>query len=320
MQYTFGSENQTNFYFDPTVRVYDSTTGTNINDSIKVLKINSQYNSSSPIGSDSLWQIYNTITAPDGYIDDTQVLVTFPSTQLEGVPDNPDLFTTLVGNVPAQGSSLARNDLYFQYKHNTPSRNRIDPTPVNIIDIYVLTAAYSADYINWLRDTTGTLTEPTPPTASSLEIAYSTLNNFKAISDSLVYNPAQFKPLFGAKADANLQANFQVVKNPAVNITDNEVKTQVIAAINNYFDISNWDFGDTFYFSELAAYLHTILAPNIASVVIVPANNSLVFGNYFQVNSEPWEIITSAATVNNIQIVSAITAAQLNLGNPLIGN
>jgi hypothetical protein len=61
------------------------------------------------------------------------------------------------------------------------------------------------------------------------------------------------------------------------------------------------------------------LAPNIASILIVPASDSLVFGNYFQINSEPWEIITSAATVNDIDIIGAVTAAQLNLGNNLVG-
>ena len=145
------------------------------------------------------------------------------------------------------------------------------------------------------------------------------LDNYKAISDTIIYNPASFKPLFGSKAESSLQARFQVVKNPAASITDNEVKSQVINAINAYFDVANWDFGDTFYFSELAAYLHSTLAPNIASVLIVPTDDTLVFGNYFQINSEPWEIISSAATVDNVDIISAVTAAQLNLGNTLVG-
>ena len=229
------------------------------------------------------------------------------------MPDNPDLYTIVANTAPS------RNNLYFQYKHNSPSNNRIDPTSVNLIDVYILTADYATDYINWLQDLTGTIKKPTPPTSSSLEIAYSTLDKYKAISDTLIYNPAQFKPLFGAKSDPTLQARFQVVKNPAVSITDNEVKSQVINAINAYFNIDNWDFGDSFYFSELAAYLHTTLAPNIASVLIVPSDDNLVFGNYFQINSEPWEIITSAATVNDIDIISAVTAASLNLGNTLVG-
>ena len=312
IKYTFGSAGGTRFYFDPTVRVYNSATGLNVNDIIKILKINSQPSSSYPLTTDLTWQIYNTIVESDGYVDPAQVLVKSPTTQMDGIPDYPDLFKL------AAGTGTTRNGLYFQYKHNSPARSRIDPTPINIIDLYVLTSAYSTSYINWLRDLTGKVPNPMPPTSSSLEIDYGNLDNFKAVSDTIVYNPAKFKPLFGAKADPSVQARFQIIKNASIGMTDNEIKTQVIAAINNYFDPNNWDFGDTFYFSELAAYLHATLAPNISSIIIVPADNSLVFGNYFQINAEPWEIITSAATVNDIDIVSAVTAATLNLGNPLV--
>lgn len=312
-EYTFASAGSTKFYFDPSVRVYNSTTGTNVTDTVKILKINSKPDSAQPLDDDIVWQIYNIITATDGYVDKTKVLVKPPATQAESVPDNPDLYTI------SANASATRDSLYFQYKHNVPGRSRINPTPVNIVDVYVLTATYSTDYTNWLKDLTGTIVEPQAPTSTSLETAYSTLDNYKAISDTVIYNPAKFKPLFGAKANNNLRARFQVVKNPSANITDNEIKSQVINAVNAYFDVSNWDFGETFYFSELAAYLHSTLAPNISSVLIVPSNNDLVFGNYFQINCEPWEIITSAATVNDVEIISAITAAQLNLGNTLIG-
>jgi len=319
INYALTSASETKFYFNPQSRVYNSATGTTVNDLIKILKINTLPNTNTPIGQDIVWQIYNNVTQPDGYVDTSTILVKSPETQMLGVPDFPTMFTDIVGPIPGNNSSSSRNNLYFQYKHNAPARSRIDPTPINIIDLYILTNAYTVDYTNWLRDLTGTIVQPTPPTSSSLEIEYSTLDNFKAMSDTIVYNPARFKPLFGAKADPSLRARFQIVKNPAVGVTDNEIKTQVIAAINKYFDVSNWDFGDSFYFSELAAYLHTTLAPNISSILIVPASNDLVFGNYFQINSEPWEIITSAATVNDIDIVTAVTAAQLNLGNNLVG-
>jgi hypothetical protein len=312
--YTFGSAGATKFYFDPGVRVYDSMTAQIKNDEITVLKINSQPGSNSPMVSNVVWQIYNNMVAPDGYVDDTQVYVQFPSTQLENVPDNLDLYTT----VAASGS--VRNGLYFQYKHRVPARNRIDPTPVNLMDMYILTAEYSSNYIAWLRDLTGNVIEPLPPTASSLEIAYSQLDNYKTMSDTIIFNPAQFKPLFGAKADPRLRARFQVVKNPVANITDNEIKSQLISAVNTFFDLANWDFGESFYFSELAAYLHTKLIPNIASVLIVPANPDLIFGNYFQINAEPWEIVTSAATVNDVDVVSAVTAASLGLNPSYILN
>ena len=314
--YTFKSAGTTNFYFDPAVSVYNSTTGLPITDTIKILKINDRPapNTGTPLGEDITWKIYNSKVEPDGYVDQSTVLVTFPDSQMPGVPDNPDLFTDVVG-----GNST-RSGLYFQYKHNAPARSRIDPTPVNIIDLYILVSSYTSAYIAWLRDLTGTISEPYPPTSSGLEIDYAGLNNYKTVSDTIIYNPAQFKPLFGAKADPSLQARFQVVKNPSVGITDNEIKSQVIAAINNYFDPNHWDFGDTFYFSELAAYLHATLAPNISSVVIVPSNNELVFGNYFQINAEPWEIITSAATVNDIDVVTAVTAAQLGMSGINFGS
>jgi hypothetical protein len=206
-----------------------------------------------------------------------------------------------------------RNSLLYQYKHNAPNRNRINPTPVNIIDMYILTTDYATSYQSWLRDTTGRINKPAVPTSTSLDVAYNTLENFKTVGDAIIYNPAQFKPLFGAKADPSLRARFKIVPNPNVNSTEYEIKTSVIAEINNYFDINNWDFGETFYFSELSAYLHTKLTPAIASIIIVPADTSLVFGNFYQINAQPWEIITSAATVNDVDIITAITAAQLNM-------
>ena len=109
-----------------------------------------------------------------------------------------------------------------------------------------------------------------------------------------------------------------MVKNPNVVISDNEIQTSVISAINSYFAVENWDFGETFYFSELAAYLHVQLVPNISSIIIVPANEASVFGSLMQVNCEINEIITSAATVNDVKIISAITAAQINQTGALI--
>jgi hypothetical protein len=209
-------------------------------------------------------------------------------------------------------AKLGRQDLYFQYRHNSPNNRRIDPSPNNIIDLYVLTQQYTTDYLAWVQDSTGLVTEPTPPTSEELQINYNTLDNYKTISDTVIYNPAAFKPLFGTKASPTLQATFKIVKNVNVVISDNEIKTSVVAAINQYFDIANWDFGETFYFSELASYLHVQLTPNISSIIIVPANESESFGSLMQVNANTNEIITSAATVDNVQIITAITAAQLN--------
>ena len=36
------------------------------------------------------------------------------------------------------------------------------------------------------------------------------------------------------------------------------------------FSLENWDFGETFYFSELSAYVMNQLAPDLTTFVIVP--------------------------------------------------
>jgi hypothetical protein len=205
-----------------------------------------------------------------------------------------------------------RQDIMFQYTHNAPNNRRIDPSPNNLIDLYLLTADYSTEYSAYITDTSNTVTEPVKPTGSELSVSFGSIESYKTISDSLIYNAATFKPLFGAKADSALRATFKVVKNPAVTISDNEIKSRVISAINSYFDIANWDFGETFYFSELSAYLHSQLVPDISSIIIVPTATSNSFGDLYQINAEANEIFVSAATVSDVQIISAITAGQLN--------
>lgn len=204
-----------------------------------------------------------------------------------------------------------RGDLYFQYRHTSPGNRRIDPTPNNIIDVYVLEKQYALAYQNWIRDTTGKVAQPTAPTTEQLATTYGELENYKAMSDTLIFNSAKFKELFGNTADPLLRATFKVVKNNNIVVSDNEIKIAVIDAINTYFSVDNWDFGETFYFSELSAYLHQTLLPNVSSVVIVPSSTDLSFGNLYQINAEADEIITSSATVDNVQVISTITAAQL---------
>ena len=207
--------------------------------------------------------------------------------------------------------SVGRQKIYFQYQHNSPDYRRIDPSTTNIVDLYVLTRAYNQEYFSWLRDTSNVTAEPEKPTTEQLNQEYNGLDNVKSISDTIIVNPAIFKPLFGAKAEENLRATFKIVKNPNISVSDNEVKTAFISAMNTYFDIENWDFGESFFFSELSAFLHQALAPNVASIVIVPTSANSEFGDLLQVNAMPNEIITSAATVDNVEIISSVTAAQI---------
>jgi hypothetical protein len=126
------------------------------------------------------------------------------------------------------------------------------------------------------------------------------------ISDEMILNAGVYKLLFGAKAAANLRVNFQVVKSVSTTLSDTEIKSRVVDAINSYFSLDNWDFGDTFYFSELASYLHTKLSGYISSVILIPVDTSAVFGSLYEIRCQPNEIFLSAATVDNVQIVTSV--------------
>jgi hypothetical protein len=394
LNYFFESERETRFYFDPDIRVYDSRTATTLVDSVKVLRTNTEPDSSDSLFYSQIYRIWDRAVGPDGIDDNRKIKITFPDDNLDEVPDDPDLFVELVApsvspenknvyfvqstdqnnflkydpidqteivsaydtkndivnnislyaigtifyaslgdsSVPSENgptfyestgttvikvtnyiARIGRQNLQFQYKHNAPNNRRIDPSPNNLIDFYILTKTYSNDYFAYISDTSGRIREPVAPSIDEIATEFGSIEAFKTISDSIIYNPAVFKPLFGSKADAALRATFKVIKNPNVTISDNEIKSQVVAAINTYFDINNWDFGETFYFSELSAYLHTTLVPNVSSIIIVPSNASSQFGTLYQINADPNEILVSAATVDNVQIISAITAAQLNI-------
>lgn len=204
-----------------------------------------------------------------------------------------------------------RQDLQFQYRHNSPVSRRIDPGTTNIIDLYLVTNAYYTAYQNYLRDSTGTLTEPTRPTIDELSVAYAGLNDYKMLSDSLVINSVTFKPLFGEKALPELRATIKVVRAAKERASDSEIKSRVVHAINNFFTIDKWDFGSTFYFSELSAFLHKELGEIISSAVLVPADPAKRFGNLYEIRSAPNEIFVTAATVNDIEVIETITSGNI---------
>ena len=209
-----------------------------------------------------------------------------------------------------------RSDISFQYKHHAGQETRIDPSVSNIVDVYMLERTYDNLFRIWLKD--GGM-KPTPSTPDQLRISYSgTLNPLKSLSDQVVYHSVKYKILFGSKSDESLQATFKVVKNPRTNVTDAIIKTRVISAINEYFSLDNWDFGDTFYFTELAAFIHRVLAPDLLTVVIVPNQSGQSFGSLFQIDSAGDEIFISGATVDDVSIITAIGANQLSASGTVV--
>jgi hypothetical protein len=205
---------------------------------------------------------------------------------------------------------VGRRNLKFQYTHNASVDRRIDPSTSNIIDIYLLIRSYDESYRIYLVG--GTDIEPVAPTSDALRTTFGTaLSSIKSISDDIIYHPVKYKVLFGSKADPKLQAVFKIVKNQNRSINDNDLKVRVITAINDFFDINNWDFGDRFYMGELTTYILNTVAPDLANIVIVPKQSNQSFGSLFEIQSRSDEILISAATVDDIEIVSAITASEI---------
>jgi hypothetical protein len=220
---------------------------------------------------------------------------------------------------PQYRGNRGRRDLKFQYVHNASEDRRIDPSSSNIIDIFILTRSYDRSYRQYLIG--GLVTEPFPPDTDSLRISFgSTLSPIKSISDEIIYHPVKYKILFGDKADEKLKAQFKIVKNPDRSINDNDLKVRVVGAITDFFDISNWDFGDRFYFSELITYVINITSPDVSNMIILPRQTSQVFGSLFEIQSSPDEIFISGATVDDIEIVDRISAAEVRIDPQRIVN
>ncbi len=203
-----------------------------------------------------------------------------------------------------------RDNIIFQYEHAADESNRIDPSSSNIIDVYMLTRSYDTLYRQWLQGAIPL--KPITPTSDSLFTNYgSEINKIKSISDDVIYHPVKYKPLFGTSANTDLQATFKIVKNVDKVVNDNEVKANVVSAINRFFALENWDFGETFYFSELSTYIMNELAPNISSIVIVPNKTDSAFGSLFEIKAEADEIFINGSTVADVEIISAVTASKL---------
>jgi hypothetical protein len=206
-----------------------------------------------------------------------------------------------------------RQGLSFQYRHNSNNTNRIDPVTTNIIDLYVVTQAYYTAYTNWIIDTTNTVPQPDRPTITELQQEYGQIQNYKMLSDAVILNSVVFKPLFGPKADPALRATVKVIKSSNVNASDSEIRSAVLASMNDYFSINFWNFGDTFYFSELTAYLHASVGELISSVVLVPNDPTMSFGDLYEIKCMPYEIFVNAATANDVVVIPALTPAELQV-------
>jgi hypothetical protein len=204
-----------------------------------------------------------------------------------------------------------RQGLTYKYTHNSNNTVRIDPATTNIIDLYLVTQSYYTAYQNYIQDTTGTVPKPPMPTMTELNAEYEQIQNYKMLSDSVILNSVVFKPLFGPKAAQALQGTIKIIKNSTTTASDSEIRSAVLTAMNAYFDIQNWNFGDTFYFSELSAYLHSEIGDFVSSAVLVPNDPNETFGDLYEIKCQPYEIFVNAATANDVVIIAALTPDEL---------
>lgn len=192
----------------------------------------------------------------------------------------------------------------FLWLHSTPRYHLVDPSPSNIIDTFIIPRGYYTAYKQWLSGEL--INPPVLPTNFELRSSYNYLLDNKMISDSLILHPGKIKLLFGKDADTAVQGKFLVIKSPNSVMTDNQIKTTIVNAIQNFFDINLWEFGETFYFTELSAYIHTKLPADISSVVLVPLYEENVFGDLFQIFTPEDEILQAQVSVSNIDIVQSL--------------
>jgi len=203
-----------------------------------------------------------------------------------------------------------RDKLKFQYTHSADYESRIDPGASNIIDIYVLTRSYDTQFRQWIDG--AATSKPLPPSSAEL---YNTigpaLGLIKSISDEIVYHPVNYKILFGATATADVQASFKITKNTNSVVSDNDIKSRAITAINQFFTLDNWNFGDIFYFTELSTYVMNQLTPDITNFIIVPRQAGSYFGSLFEIQCPSDQIFINGATVSDLEIISGITSGNI---------
>ena len=197
----------------------------------------------------------------------------------------------------------------FAWFHYTPDRNLVDPASSNIIDIFLITRGYIENLKNWINGVSNV--QPAAPTPLQLRSDYGELLENKMISDTVVLRSGVVRLLFGAKAETELRAQFKVIKNPLTNLTDNQIKTRIVDVIRQFFNIDLWEFGETFYYTELAAAIHQSLGSDIDSVVLVPTLATNQFGDLFQVEAREDEVFQPDIDVNDIVIVTSLTSTVL---------
>ena len=325
-RYVFGSDAQIKFNNLNFTETFSSETLKPSLDNVEVLGINAVSSTNSvPLGSNYKLNAFGYFTYSDGYTDPNKIRVTLASPDNNGYPTNPSAFHDIVGSDTinlgtvsdngftytvrdTNGSTtvVGRSSLSSKFTRVADLNQIIDPAKTNIIDTYVLLSSYEKQFRTWaLYDGRG-YTRPNAPTISQLNDLFSSLENKKSISDQIIYRPVKYKILFGNLAGSELQAKFNVTKTTNSSLSDVEIKQQVITLIQQYFSIENWDFGETFYFTELAAFIHNQMVGQVAQITIESVDNQASPNALFEIFSDSDELFLPVITTSDINVNKTI--------------
>lgn len=193
----------------------------------------------------------------------------------------------------------------YMWTHRTPDSVLINPSPTNIHDMFVITSTYYNALKSWLN---GDATQrPTVPSSNALALRYQHILSKKMISDTVIMKCGTVKLLFGSKANSELRVKFQVVRSAETRKTDNNIKKSVVALINEFFDIANWEFGESFFFSELEQYVMSNMGSDIRSFLLVPTHPKFLYGDLLQIPCREDEVLLGFVTDDDISVSTSIT-------------
>jgi hypothetical protein len=227
---------------------------------------------------------------------------------VKATPENIALYQAYVEGEGADGVLWKREsgvyDINFLWLHRTPRYHLVDPATTNLIDMFVIPRGYYILQKRWLS---GKIEDkPEAPSAFQLRNDYGSWLQNKMISDTVILHPGKIKVIIGKHASDELKGVIKIIRTDSRALTGNQIKTKVVDIVNEYFDINNWEFGEPFYFSKLASYIHGQLPSDIASVVFVPTYRNHVFGDLMQVVAKEDEIIQPSISVDNIELVESL--------------
>lgn len=322
----FGSESQLVFHNQRFGTALDQVTRRVIKDSVEILKTNEG------VTEKLVFDVADYIVLDDARYDPRRVQLWLPGLSENLVPEDPRLFDKLLGTstiklktvefsdaagqytvqpiadddkitVPVKEDVPGKKDLKVQYNHVPLRDNRINAATTNIIDMFVLTAEYNSLFRNWIS---GGLKGSMPMALTSFELEQmmQTIVPFKSVSDTIVFHPTKYKIIFGNGSASKDQAIIRVTKSDGTKVSNAEIRSLVIDAINGYFSVDNWDFGESFYFTDMASWVHQRLAGVISSIVLIPKQPNVGLNHFFQIKCEEDELLISSAVVSDVEVIT----------------